>query len=207
MSVHDRSEERVESYNWDEAEARAERMRSMSNGKMLLILAVLGIGMFGFAFANIPLFGLVCEKLGFSQNPNSAAVGMEEGTSDRDVQVLFMGNVMGTLPVTFRPDSRTMKVQLGEQSLNDYYFTNMADRTVYFRPVHSIRPTEAAVKFSLSKCFCFDDQKLEPRQRVSLPVVFKLSTELPEDVDTVTLNYTLFEIDEKDYNPGGGSKE
>ena len=205
MENNEQTSERVESLAWDEAEERAERLKVSRNGKLLVILVLLGFGMFGFAFANIPLFSLICEKLGFSQNPNSAKVGLEEGVSDRKAQVLFMGNVIGTLPISFRPDNITMTVKLGEQNLNDYYFTNMADRTVYFRPVHSIRPTEAAVKFNLSKCFCFDDQKLAPRQKVSLPVVFKLSTELPEDVGTVTLNYTLFEISEKDYNPGGGT--
>jgi len=71
----------------------------------------------------------------------------------------------------------------------------MSNDTVYFRPVHSILPEDAAKKFTMTKCFCFDDQTLLPHEEKTFPVISILSADLNPDVEQVTLHYTLFEKD------------
>ncbi len=180
---------------WTAAEAGE---KSRANRKTLVVLLAVGIGMFGFAFANVPLFGLLCKAVGIELNPNRE--GVETGGPGRSIEVVFMGSVHGNLPISLAPVERIQKVVTGAQSINDYKFVNMKAEPVYFRPVHSVTPTRrAADHFELHECFCFDDQKLEPSQSIALPVVYTIGTDLPEDIGTVTLNYTLFELTEKDY--------
>ena len=46
-------------------------------------------------------------------------------------------------------------------------------------------------------CFCFRQQTFAPGEVRVMPVVFALDKTLPDDVTTVTLSYTFFEV------PGG----
>jgi len=188
--------------SWEEAERRVAGEQARRNRRLVIILSAIGLGMLGFAFLNVPLFGMLCAKLGFGQSPNSASVAGAGEKTDRTVQVLFMGNVMGKLPVTFRSQHNRMTVTLGEMAMNDYHFVNVTDRDVYIMPVHSIRPTAAASEdmFHLAECFCFDPMKLNPNQSLTVPVVFQLSPQLDSSVTVVTMNYTLFEIDEQRYH-------
>jgi len=118
--------------------------RRAKANRHLAILATVGLLMFGFAFANVPLFNMLCEKLGISQNPNNQALADSTEISDRQVEVTFLSNVMGALPVTFSADNSLQRVRLGEQTINDYTFVNLTDRPIFFRPVHSVKPTDAA---------------------------------------------------------------
>jgi hypothetical protein len=43
-------------------------------------------------------------------------------------------------------------------------------------------------------CFCFKQQTFAPHEVREMPVVFLLEKGLPEDVNTVTLSYTFFEV-------------
>ncbi len=180
---------------WEAAESGR---GSRTNRKTLIVLLVVGFGMFGFAFANVPLFDMLCRVVGIEQNPNRKAVATDG--PGREITVRFMGGIHGNLPITLAPVERIQKISTGQQALNDYKFVNLSDQPVFFRPVHSVTPTRRATDhFTLHECFCFDDQKLESRQSLSLPVVYTIGTDLDDDIDAVTLNYTLFELTEKDY--------
>jgi cytochrome c oxidase assembly protein subunit 11 len=78
----------------------------------------------------------------------------------------------------------------------------MSDDTVYFRPVHSILPEDAAKKFTMTKCFCFDDQMMLPREEKTFPVISIISKELNDGIEQVTLHYTLFEKSAQDMETG-----
>lgn len=164
------------------------------NKKLGMALGGVGVLMFGFAFANVPAFKLFCSRLGFGLSPNNTQAGttVKGVAANREVEVLFMGIVAGGAPIGFEPVEATKDVHLGQQARNSYRFVNLSNDTIRFRPVHSILPEAAATRFSLKKCFCFDDQTLLPRQEVELPVVFSIAPDLDSSVSQVTLNYTLF---------------
>ncbi len=143
----------------------------------------------------MPVFKLFCRKLGVGLSPNNTeakATGAPV-SNNREVEVLFMGIVAGGAPIAFDAVEPTMEVKLGRQTQTAYRFVNLSNDTVRFRPVHSILPQTAATRFSLKKCFCFDDQTLLPRQEVTLPVIFSIAPDLDTNVERVTLNYTLFQ--------------
>lgn len=198
---------------WEAADRAAEgrSRRRWTNGRLLAVLAGIGLFMFVFAYANVPLYNMLCQRLGIGLNPNStpddSASPVAPGTG-REITVSFTGSIVGTLPVSFAPARQSMTVRLGEQALVDYHFVNMSSRKIYFRPVHSVQPTTVADdQFSLSECFCFDDQYLNPRQDISLPVVFRISPDIPADVNRVQLHYTLFPITEAEYQPPGQGRK
>ena len=161
------------------------------NRKLLLFIMIpVALLMFGVAFAQVPLFRIFCQKIGFGQSPLAAVA---ESAGGREVKVLFTGVAAGKLPVYFRPKRSIMTARLGQKFENFYNFVNMSDDTVYFRPVHSILPEDAAKKFTMTKCFCFDDQMMLPREEKTFPVISILSKDLSDNIEQVTLHYTLFE--------------
>lgn len=165
------------------------------NKKLGLILGGVGILMFAFAFANVPAFKMFCRKLGFGLSPNNPEAKLSDATvkGGREVEVLFMGVVAGGAPIVFEAVEATKEVRLGQQAETAYRFVNLSKDTIRFRPVHSILPEGAATRFSLKKCFCFDDQTLLPKQEITMPVVFSIASDLDSNVERVTLNYTLFQ--------------
>jgi cytochrome c oxidase assembly protein subunit 11 len=165
------------------------------NRKLGLAFGAFGVFMFAFAFANVPAFKLFCQKLGFGLSPNNTEPKVSDAAAvgNRKVEVLFMGVVAGGAPIAFEGVEPTKEVQLGKQTETAYRFVNLSNDTIRFRPVHSILPEGAATRFSLKKCFCFDDQTLLPKQEVTMPVVFSIAPDLDSNVERVTLNYTLFQ--------------
>lgn len=157
-----------------------------------LIFAGVAVGMFAFAFANIPVFRLYCQKVGIALSPNAKVKPGPAVSSNREVQILFTGVVAGGAPIFFSAKEAFMTVRLGKETETAYRFVNLSADTIRFRPVHSILPEAAARRFSLKKCFCFDDQTLLPKQEVVLPVIFSINPDLDPEVEQVTLNYTLF---------------
>jgi cytochrome c oxidase assembly protein subunit 11 len=162
------------------------------NRKLLLVVLVpVILVMFGFAFAQVPLFRLVCQHLGFAISP--LANVKEGGGNGRQIEVYFTGVASGKLPVYFRPKYAIRKVKVGQRFDNEYHFVNMSDDSIFFRPVHSVLPEEAAEKFTMLKCFCFDDQALAPHEEKVFPVISLIAGDLDSTVQQVTINYTLFE--------------
>ncbi|MBI5058785.1 cytochrome c oxidase assembly protein [candidate division KSB1 bacterium] len=173
-----------------DSEQVARERRSKNRQLLLYLMIPVTLIMFGVAFAQVPLFRIFCQKIGFGQSP---LTDVSESEGGREVKVLFTGVAAGNLPVYFRPKRSIMTAHLGQKFENAYNFVNMSDDTVYFRPVHSILPEDAAKKFTMTKCFCFDDQMMLPREEKTFPVISILSKELNDEIEQVTLHYTLFE--------------
>ncbi len=181
-------------------EPTTEVTRKRKNRRMLwFIMVPIILGMVGFSFAQVPLFRLFCEKIGIAISP---LADVEETEGGRELKVLYTGVVAGKLPVYFRPKHSIQNVRVGKKFENEYKFVNMSDDTVYFRPVHSILPEDAAKKFTMTKCFCFDDQTLAPHEERTYPVVSILSADLKPEVEQVTLHYTLFQKEKFEMETG-----
>jgi cytochrome c oxidase assembly protein subunit 11 len=62
------------------------------------------------------------------------------------------------------------------------------------KAIPSISPSRAAAFFHKTECFCFDQQALASNATVDMPLQFIVDQELPDDIHTITLSYTLFDI-------------
>ncbi|OGC76445.1 MAG: hypothetical protein A2Z27_04505 [candidate division Zixibacteria bacterium RBG_16_50_21] len=172
-------------------------MKRINNWKLGLILGGVVVSMLAFAYVNVPLFRMYCQKVGIAIAPNNEAKADLQKT-DREVTVLFTGVVADDMPIVFKADKAFDEIKLGEESKTSYHFVNLSDDTIFFRPVHSVLPENAATKLTLKKCFCFDDQTILPGQSYTLPVVYSFASDLDTSIERITFHYTLFKKDKKD---------
>ena len=166
------------------------------NRRTALALAGVGAGMFGAAFAAVPLYRLFCQVTGFGGTTQRAErAPAVPGT--RIVAVRFNANTASDLPWSFQPVEREMRVRVGEENLAFYRATNHASVPITGQAVFNVTPFKAGPYFNKIACFCFSQQTLEPRQTVDMPVSFFVDPAIAEDrstadIDTITLSYTFF---------------
>jgi cytochrome c oxidase assembly protein subunit 11 len=168
--------------------------------------------MFGLTAASVPLYDLFCRVTGFGGTPRIEAEG-PAGPAQGMVTVLFNADTGGDLPWLFRPVQRSLTVQVGEETLAFYEAVNRSDRPVVGRAVYNVTPHKIGGYFAKVHCFCFEEQTLQPGQRVEMPVSFFVDPAMFDDTDTsevrqITLSYTFFidrEATAKLHAAAGGS--
>ena len=60
--------------------------------------------------------------------------------------------------------------------------------------VPSVAPFRAAEYLHKTECFCFEQQQLATGEELDMPLTFIIDGDIPEDVTTLTLSYTLYDI-------------
>ena len=91
--------------------------------------------------------------------------------------------------------SRKLRVKTGQA--NDVFFVirNLSDESITAQMIPSVVPWQAADYFNKTECFCFQQQSLEPQQSKEMLVRFIVSTNLPEEIDSLILSYTIMNTD------------
>jgi len=160
---------------------------------MLLVFA-----MFGFGFALVPLYNVFCDITGLNGKTNStAAVYAADGIdSSRNIRVQFISHITNGMPWEFSPITKEVTVHPGELKVVKFYAKNNAGQDLVGQAVPSISPGIAHSYFQKIECFCFNQQPLKAHEAVEMAVQFYIDPELPEDITTVTLSYTLFNVTE-----------
>lgn len=87
-----------------------------------------------------------------------------------------------------------MKVTTGEQYFMEYVFTNTSEKPMIAQAIPSVSPGRGAQYFHKTECFCFEQQHLEPGESISIPVKFVIDPDLPKDISSLALGYTLFDV-------------
>ena len=90
-----------------------------------------------------------------------------------------------------------MRIHPGALTQVTYEVRNRSDRPVTGQAIPSFGPQLAGRYFKKLDCFCFTQQTLAPGEVRRMPVVFVIEPGLPQDVNTVTLSYTFFEVEGK----------
>ncbi len=176
---------------------------SNSPRKSVVLLVSLALGMFGFAYALVPLYEVFCEVTGFNGKTSSRAADPANipdarlASSDREVTIQFLAHVANGMPWEFRPTEHQLRVRLGEINTTHYYARNRAAQAVTGQAVPSVSPGYAAKYLHKVECFCFTQQHLEAGEEQEMPVRFYLDAELPEEVHTLSLSYTLFKVPDR----------
>ena len=173
------------------------------NRALLRKLAVIAVLMFGFGYALVPLYKSICEALGInvlslSERQTSGVGKPADGRKNtqvdksRTITVEFDANARG--PFEFKPALRSLQVHPGEVATVMYEFRNVQNRTLAAQAIPSYAPKQATAHFNKLECFCFNEYTLAPGESKQWPVVFVIDPKLPQDVRTITLSYTFFEI-------------
>ena len=75
----------------------------------------------------------------------------------------------------------------------DFYAKNLSNHTITAQAVPSVTPGQAAVYLKKTECFCFTQQTLKPGEEIDMPVIFHIDRDLPANIHTITLSYTMFD--------------
>jgi cytochrome c oxidase assembly protein subunit 11 len=170
--------------------------------RTLYLLAAVSIGMFGFGFAMVPLYGLLCKAVGtptvsqdLARGPDAQAVGGK--VQDRWVTVKFDTTVNPNLPWIFKPLKEQVRVHPGALNKVMFIATNRSSGAVTGQALYNIAPWQATAYFHKLECFCFTQQTLEGDETRKMPLIFVVSTDLPQGVRSLTLSYSFLRIPEK----------
>ncbi len=157
-------------------------------------LLIMAIAMFGFGFALVPLYDVFCEITGFGGRTNSEAAVVEEAPDlSREIRVEFVTTVNSYAPFEFVADLDSMTVHPGQMYFATFTATNMTENDKVAQAVPSVAPTAAAEHFVKIECFCFNSQEFTANEEKAMPLQFIVDPDLPEYVDTITLQYTFFD--------------
>ena len=166
------------------------------NLKVVLPCIVFISMMIGLVAYSPTLYRLFCAATGFGGTTQRA--DSDPGTvSERMITVRFDSNVAPGLPWRFEPAQREVRVHLGEQQLVFFTAENLSDQAIVGHATFHVTPETTGIYFNKIQCFCFEEERLDARQRVDMPVVFFVDPALasdPEtrDVATITLSYPFF---------------
>lgn len=157
----------------------------------LLLLAVL---MFGFGFALVPIYDVMCKAFGINGKTAGQYEGSQVTDASREVRVQFLATNAVDMVWEFRSKADELDVHPGAVNQVLFVASNPSDHVMTAQAIPSISPSEAAAYFHKTECFCFTQQVLKPGERIEMPVRFIVDRDLPKDVKHLTLAYTLFDV-------------
>jgi cytochrome c oxidase assembly protein subunit 11 len=164
---------------------------AMENRQLVGKLLVVCLGMLGFAFAMVPMYRQICEATGISR---TRAVGAENTQVDgsREVTVQLIASSAG-LPWRFEAVDRDVTMHPGELKTVRFRVVNTLGRPVTAHASWNTAPAIAARYIQKQQCFCFTNQTFAAGESREMPVVFRVSRDVPRDIGTISLSYTFFE--------------
>lgn len=166
---------------------------------LLVKLLALAAAMFMFAiFVLPPLYDLFCEITGIGGRTDGVYQAVEvEIDQSRRVEVQFVVANNAQMPWDFYPMEHRVVVHPGESRAVSFFAHNKTTVDMIAQAIPNVLPNNAADYFHKTACFCFDNQPLAAGEQAELGLVFILDPDLPDNVNTVTLSYTLFDITDR----------
>ena len=167
-----------------------------NNKKTAITILMMVAGMFAFAFAAFPLYSLFCKVTGYGGTPKIATESATE-LGSRIMKVRFNADTSKDVPWQFKPLQNSVTVRTGENKLIFYTSENTSNEAFTGVATFNVTPDIAAKYFNKIQCFCFNNQTLEPGEKVQMPVSFYIDPAIEQNldlkgIDTVTLSYTFF---------------
>jgi len=153
----------------------------------------------GLAWASVPFYDWFCRVTGFGGVTGQSDVASDE-ILDQTIKVRFDASKARGMPWEFKPVEREMELRIGETGLAFYEAYNPTDRAVAGRANYNVTPYQAGGFFTKIDCFCFQQQVLQPGERVQMPVTYYIDPAIVDDregqyIHTITLSYTFHEIE------------
>jgi len=151
------------------------------------------------AWASVPLYDWFCRVTGFGGVTNTAQTGSDV-ILDKTIKIRFDASLDRDMPWEFKPMERQVEMRIGETGMVFYEAYNPTSRPVAGTASYNVTPYEAGNFFTKIDCFCFEQQVLQPGERVEMPVTFFVDPEIVDDRDAkytkvITLSYTFYETD------------
>ena len=163
-------------------------------------LFIIPLAMFGFGYLMVPVYNVFCDLTGL--NGKTGSISMNEvrqlqSNEDRLVKVAFLSSLNRKAPWVFNPMVQSIMVNPGKPYQTSYIATNQLNQAMVGQAIPSVSPGKAATYFNKIECFCFNQQKFEANEQKQMPLTFVVDPELPDDINTVTLSYTFFDVNSR----------
>jgi cytochrome c oxidase assembly protein subunit 11 len=158
-------------------------------------LGLMALGAFGFGFALVPLYDVLCAVTGIGDSRElvrAADLPTSIDTS-RLVTVQFVANLPTVGSWQFQPEVHTMQVQPGRLYETNFLATNQTGRVTWAQAVPDVAPANVTAFFRKTECFCFTPQQFAVGEAKHMPVRFFVDPALPKHVDRITLAYTFYD--------------
>ncbi|WP_413989077.1 cytochrome c oxidase assembly protein [Labrys okinawensis] len=154
------------------------------------------------------LYRLFCGATGFGGTTRRATgpvAASNAAGSNPKLKVLFDTNIAPGLDWSFKPEQRSIDVDVNSPTTVYFDATNNTDQVNVARAVYNVTPPAIAPYFYKIQCFCFTEERLEARQTARMPVVFYIDDNMLKDasargVQELTLSYTFY--NQKNLLPG-----
>jgi cytochrome c oxidase assembly protein subunit 11 len=170
-----------------------------ANRQLLVKLLLFTLGAFGFGYALVPLYDVMCDITGFGNERRLAQKSADKWTvagkadTNRTITLEFLAELPSNGNWQFRPAVREMKIHPGQLYTADFIAKNLTGRDTIAQAVPSMAPTKVAPYFHKTECFCFIPQSFKTGEERSLPVRFVVDPAIPADIDRITLAYTFYD--------------
>lgn len=176
------------------------------NGRLAGILVLVVVGMFGFGYALVPLYDVLCDLTGLNgrfknaASPTAGAAAAGDGAEtayaadkNRIVKVEFITSLNENTPMRFQAETVSLRVNPGILYTVNFVAENRTGRSMTAQAIPSFSPGAAADYFKKIECFCFNSQTFKPYERRRLPMRFVIDPALPAQYQIITLAYTFFD--------------
>lgn len=167
----------------------------MNHAPLLKKLLLACLGMFAFAFALVPLYDVFCDVTGLNGKPSlEKAVVSDTVNTERSVDVSFTTHAQSGAPFKVESQQYSVAVQPGAMREVKFSAKNTSNTDKIMQAIPSVSPGKAAKYLHKIACFCFDQQPMKADEEIEFTLLFYVDTELPDDVEELTLSYTVFDI-------------
>ena len=189
----------------DESQGKLET----KNKRVVGVSSLVVIGMFGFGFALIPLYDVLCDALGI----NGSYQTIEDGTYDakaeteralkngvdesRTITMQFMVTDNPALDLEFKTLTKRLDMNPGQIKEVSYYVKNRSNKPMVVQAIPDITPNLAKKYLAKIECFCFNKQTLQPGEEKEMPLRFVVNSALPESIPVLTMTYRFIDLNYK----------
>jgi cytochrome c oxidase assembly protein subunit 11 len=173
-------------------------LKQTTHRKIVIGCAMLAVVMFALCFSMIPLYNALCRATGLNGSVDLSSVASANNNQateiNRVVTMQFVTTNNAELPWDFYPKAHSLDIHPEANNKMLFYVKNNTKHTMTVQAIPSITPWQAAKHLHKIECFCFRQQTLKAGESMAMPVVFRIDKDIPNDIQTITLAYTLFDV-------------
>lgn len=133
------------------------------------------------SYAAVPLYRIYCQSTGkggkaIVDTESSEKVSCMKPVKQRTITVRFEADTSSRIAWDFKPTVPEIVVSPGETALAFYTATNPTSRPITGISTYSVMPYEAGLYLNKIQCFCFEEQRLNPKEEVCTTSPLKVRT-------------------------------
>ena len=155
-------------------------MSKNSNRKTVIGAISLVVFMGTLSFAAVPFYDWFCRVTGFGGTTQLAQSDNSE-ILDKTIIIKFDANTERGMPWDFKPVEHELELKIGETGLAFYQAYNPTSKPVAGTASFNVFPYSAGGYFTKIACFCFEEQVLQPGEKIDMPVSFYIDPDIVKD--------------------------